>query len=117
MKKFFASIIFALTLIFGGLPTVAAQDVYIESEYGGGRDIYVVTESIDTNGVDYVHVTLKFLQGNSLVYVEHRNYAYVKEHGMWYKNSEEGIRNKLRPAKVWEPDKEKILMYCLNYQR
>ena len=116
MKKFFASIIFGLTLIFGGLPTVAAQDVYIESEYGGGRDIYVVTESIDKNGRDYVNVTLKFLRGNSLVDIEHRKYAYVEAHGMWYKNSEEGIRNKLRPAKVWNIAEDKVLMYCLTYR-
>ena len=114
VKKFFASIIFALTLIFGRLPTVAAQDVYIESEYGGGRDIYVVTESIDTNGVDYVHVTLKFLRGNALVYVEHRNYGKIN--GQWWKNSEEGKRDGLRATRVWKLSDDKVLQYCLAYR-
>ena len=115
MKKFFVAIIFGLTLIFGGLSTVAAQDVYIETEYSGGRDIYVVTESIDTNGVDYVHVTLKFIKDGRLTYTEHRNYG--KANGQWWVNSEEGKRDGLRATRVWEPEKEKILQYCLHYRR
>ena len=114
VKKSFVTIIFALTLIFGRLPTVAAQDVYIESEYGDGCDIYVVTESIDTNGVDYLHVKLKFLRGNSLVYVEHRNYCKVN--GQWWKNSEEGKRDGLRATRVWKLSDDKVLQYCLAYR-
>lgn len=114
-KNFFATITFALTLSFGGLSNVAAQDVYIESEYGGGRDVYVVTESIDTNGVDYVHVTLKFLRGNSLIYVEHRKYGKTSD-GMWWFSSEESKRENLRATRVWKPKEDKILQYCLHYR-
>ena len=112
MKKFFAAIIFGLTLIFSGLSTVAAQDVFIKSD--SGRDIYIVTESIDTNGNDYVNVTLKFIKNGRLTYTEHRNYGKVN--GQWWTNSEEGKRDGLRSTRVWEPESDKVLMYCLNYR-
>ena len=70
MKKFLAATIFVAVLIFGGIQPAFAQDVYIETY--DGRDIYVVTESIDTNGVDYVNVTLKFIQNGRLTRTEHR---------------------------------------------
>ena len=96
------------------IPTAAAQDVYIESEYGSGRDIYVVTESIDTNGVDYVHVTLKYIKNARLTYTEHRIYGKASD-GMWWLTSEEAKRDNLRATRVWEPNKDKILQYCLSY--
>ena len=115
MKKFLTSVVLGLALIFGGFPTVAAQDVYIET-YSDGRDIYVVIESIDTNGRDYVNVTVKYIKNNRLDYTEHRKYGYVEAHGCWYKGSEEGKRNNLRPARVWNVAEDKVLMYCLTYR-
>ena len=113
MKKFLW-IIFVAALIFGGIQPAAAQDVYIKSESRG--DIYVVTESIDTNGVDYVNVTVKYIQNGRLTYTEHRNYGYVEAHGCWYYGSEEAKRDKLRPARVWNVAEDKVLMYCLTYR-
>ena len=117
MKKFFKSLVFGAGLILGSqfmaIPTVAAQDVYIQ--FDSGCDIYIVTESIDTNGIDYVNVTLKYIKNGRLVETEHRNYGRANN-GQWWKNSEEGKRDGLRATRVWEPEKEKILVYCLNYR-
>ena len=115
MKKFLATTIFVAALIFGGIQPAAAQDVYIKT-YSDGRDIYVVTESIDTNGRDYANVTVKYIQNGRLTFTEHRNYGYVEDHGCWYKGSEEAKRNKVRPARVWNVAEDKVLMYCLTYR-
>ena len=120
MKNFPKPFILGVGLVLGSqfmsVPTVAAQDVYIESvtyPYGGG-DIYIVTESIDTNGVDKVNVTLKYIKNGQLTYTEHR--IYGKAGGTWWLSSEEAQRDKLRPTRVWEPAKDKILQYCLHYR-
>ena len=97
------------------IPTVAAQDVYIETEYGGSRDIYVVTESIDTNGIDYARVTVKYIKDGRLTYTEHRNYG--RANGQWWVNSEEGKRDRLRATRVWNLAEDKVLIYCLNYRQ
>jgi len=118
LKTFVLGVGLVLGIQFMAIPTAAAQDVYIESvtyPYGGG-DIYVVTESIDTNGIDYARVTVKYIKDGRLTYTEHRTYSYVREHGCWYKGSEEAKREKLRPTRVWEPAEDKILQYCLHYR-
>ena len=119
MKKFFKSFALGAGLIlssqFMTIPTAAAQDVYIESESRG--DIYVVTESIYTNGIDYASVTVKYIQDGRLTYTEHRKYSYVSAHGCWYKGSEEAKRDNLRPTRVWNVAEDKVLMYCLNYRQ
>ncbi|MBQ6297447.1 MAG: hypothetical protein IJK81_07115 [Selenomonadaceae bacterium] len=116
MQKFLKSLVVGSGLIIGSqfmaIPTVAAQDVYIQSD--SGRDIYIVTESIDTNGVDYVHVTLKYIKNARLTYTEHRIYGKASD-GMWWLSSEEAKRDNLRATRVWEPNKDKILQYCLSY--
>ena len=121
MENFFKSLVLGAGLILGSqfmaIPTAAAQDVYIETEYGGSRDIYVVTESIDTNGVDYASVTVKYIKDGRLTYTEHRKYSYVSAHGCWYKGSEEAKRDNLRPTRVWNVAEDKVLMYCLNYRQ
>ena len=121
MKNFFKSLVLGLGIVlasqFMAITTVAAQDVYIESvtyPYGGG-DIYVVTESIDTNYDNYVNVTLKYIKSGRLTYTEHRKYGKASD-GMWWVNSEEGKRDRLRATRVWEPEKDKILQYCLHYR-
>ena len=114
MKKFLAATILVAALIFGGIQTTFAQDVYIQSDSRG--DIYIVTESIDTNGVDYVNVTLKFIQNGRLAETEHRQYAYVDGEGHWWVSSEEAQRDKLRPIRVWNPATDKVLMFCLNHR-
>ena len=95
--------------------TVFAKDVYIAS-YEGGGDVYIVTETIDTNQSNTVRVTLKFIENGNLNKIEHRIYGRAQD-GMWWLSSEEGKRNGLRPTRVWEPAKDKILQYCLSYRR
>ncbi|MBQ3442537.1 MAG: hypothetical protein IJG33_04745 [Selenomonadaceae bacterium] len=118
MKKFFKSFALGAGLIlssqFMTIPTAAAQDVYIESESRG--DIYVVTESIYTNGIDYASVTVKYIQDGRLTYTEHRKYGKASN-GMWWISSEEAKRENLRPTKVWNLAEDKVLMYCLNYRQ
>ncbi|MBR2773609.1 MAG: hypothetical protein IKD73_01305 [Selenomonadaceae bacterium] len=119
MEKFFKSLVLGAGLILGSqfmaIPTAAAQDVYIETEYGGSRDIYVVTESIDTNGIDYARVTVKYIKDGRLTYTEHRNYGRVN--GQWWVNSEEGKRDRIRATRVWNVAEDKVLIYCLNYRQ
>lgn len=121
MKKFLKSFVLGVGLVLGSqfmeIPTGAAQDVYIESvtyPYGGGN-IYVVTESIDTNYDNYVNVTLKYIKGGRLTYTEHRKYGKASD-GMWWISSEESKRENLRATRVWKPEEDKILQYCLHYR-
>ena len=118
MKNFIKPFILGVGLVLGSqftaIPTVAAQDVYVMTEYSGARDIYVVTESIDTNRVDYVNVTLKYLKNGRLDYTEHR--IYGKAGGTWWLTGEEAKRDKLRPTRVWEPAEDNVLQYCLHYR-
>ena len=118
MKNFFQSLVLGAGLIlasqFMAIPTAAAQDVYIKSESRG--DIYVVTESIDTNGIDYASVTVKYIQDGRLTYTEHRKYGKASD-GMWWISSEEAKRENLRAIRVWKPAEDKILQYCLHYRR
>ena len=121
MKNFLKSLIFGVGLVLGSqfvaLPTVAAQDVYIETTtYPHDGDIYVVTESIETNGVDYVNVTIKCIKNGRLTYTEHRKYFYAEGENRWWVSSEEAKRDKLRPTRVWNPATDKVLMYCLTHR-
>ena len=112
MKKFFSVMLLALAIIFVGNNSASAKDVYIESS--SGRDIYVVAESIDKSEPDTVKVTLKYVKNSYLDEVEHL--IYFKPPGdMWWVNSEEAKRDGLRATRVWEPEKDKVLQYCLHY--
>ena len=111
MKKFFSVMLLAVAIIFVGNNSASAKDVYITSY--SGRDVYIVTESIDKSVANTVKVTLKFIKNGKLIEVEHRIYGKVD--GTWWENSEEGQREKLRATRVWEPESDKILQYCLRY--
>ena len=114
LKNFLSVILLAVAMLFVGSNPVSAKDVYIESDYGGRRDIYIVTESINKREANTVKVTLKFIKNGKLDYTEHRIYA-KPEGDMWWMSSEEANREGLRPTRVWEPQEDKILQYCLRY--
>ena len=119
MKKFLASIILCASIVFSSqfaaIPTASAQDVYIKTSVDGRYDIYIVTESIDTNGIDYVNVTTKYVQNGKLVNTNHVNYV-KKNSSTWQVSSVEGRRSGARPSNIYNPADDKILWYCLHYR-
>ena len=120
MKKFLTSIVLGAGIVFGSLfatiPMASAQDVYIKTSVDGRYNIYVVTESIDTNGVDYVNVTVKYVKDSKLVHTNHVN--YVKKNGnTWQVSSVEGRKGGARATNIYNPAEDKILWYCLHYRR
>ena len=122
MKKFLTSFVFVAGIFLVTISSAAAQDVYVKSYTNPDEDIYVVTESIDTNGVDYVNVTVKSVRNGKLYFVSHLNYVYVEYRngiwqGYWEMSSVEGRRDGVKSVKIWKPYEDETLWFCLNYRR
>ena len=89
-----------------------AADVCVGYDNYGGWDIYVVSESIDTNGVSYVNVTVKKTKNGNQVEISHERYGRTDD-GTWYVNSEEGIAEGVRATRT-DPNEDAVLRYCLT---
>lgn len=107
-------LIFASSYI-ANTPSAHAQDVWVVQRTAG--DIYVVTETIDSDGSTYVNVTTKTVKNGRLVNIDECMYGYVEDHQMWWMNTKSGRKNNQRAIRIWDGEKDPVLGFCLNYVR
>ena len=92
---------------------VYASDIWLTKQ--GNTDIYIITETIDSDGSTYAKATTKNVLNGRLIGIDKRIYAYVDAHKMWWYNTEEGKKNNLKPTRVWDGVNDPILGYILTH--
>ena len=80
-------------------------------------EVYVLNETIDSDGRTYVTVAVKKVDNSGISTYEELSYFYVEPHQAWYYNSFDGLAKGLRAARIWEGENDPILGYCLKYAR
>ena len=117
-KKILAGITLLLAIGVGGqvmLPSEAsAQDVWVytvrDSQYERGYQIFVMTETIQSNGNNWVHVSTKNVRNGRLV--ERVDWRFNRMGDEW-----RYATGKMRgnDSRVYGGSTEAILNYCLAY--
>ena len=117
-KRILAGIAFLLAVSAGGqmmLPSEAsAQDVWVytvhDSSYEQGYQVFVMTETIQSNGNNWVHVSTKNVRNGRLV--ERVDWRFNRMGDEW-RYATGNMRG--NDSRVYGGSAETVLNYCLAY--